>query len=55
MVAMVNEAVAMVTKLETNDNRFKIVQVQLDIELKEDANINKTRERKTCTTALQSR
>ncbi len=48
MVAMVDEAVAMVTKLETNGNRFKIVQVQLDIELKEDANINKTRERKTC-------
>jgi hypothetical protein len=49
-----NKAIAMITKLVTSDNSFKLVSSIIDIVVKEDG-INKTRKRKTCTRPLQSR
>jgi hypothetical protein len=49
-----NKAIAIITKLVTSDNSFKLVSSIIDIVVKEDG-INKTRKRKTCTRPLQSR
>ena len=51
-----NKAIAMITKLISNDNNnsFKLVSSIGDIVVKEDG-INKTGKRKTCNRALQPR
>ena len=49
-----NEAVAMVTKLVTSGNSFKLVSSIVAIVIKEDG-LNKTRKRKTRNRPLQSR
>ena len=48
------EMIAIITILVTSNNSFKLVSSIIDIVVKEDG-INKTRKRKTCTRALQSR
>jgi hypothetical protein len=49
-----NEVIAMITRLVTRGNSFKLLSSIVDIVVKEDG-INKTGKRKTCTRPLQSR
>jgi hypothetical protein len=49
-----NEVIAMITKLVTSGNSFKLVSSIVHIVVKEDG-INETRKRKGCTGTSQSR